>query len=125
MCEWACLLSLSGTPNIRSSALFLLHHRDGSQRDTLPVPPVFLFAEACPATPFVLRCHGGRFRARSATRHRLCDTGRSSGITLPVRDKRPIPSGRASLPRGTTTRRPTSQRDETGHRPSPLATPLN
>src|ERR1700691_2134513 len=98
MREWACLQSLSGTPNIRSSALFLLHHRDGSPRDTLPVPPVFLFAEACPAKPFVPRCHRERFRERSATRHRLCDTERSSGTTLPVRDKNPIPLGRAFLP---------------------------
>src|ERR1700677_685043 len=125
MREWACLQSLSGTPSIRSSPLFLLHHRDESQRDTLPMPPVFLFAEACRATPFVPRCHPGRFRARSATRHRLCGTWSRNGTTVPVRDKNALLVGRVFLPRGTTTRLLTFQRDETGHRPSPPATPPN
>src|SRR5450756_1483737 len=125
MHEWACLLSLSGTPNTRSSTLFLLHHRDGARRDRPPLPPVFLFAEACPATPSAPRYRQGRFRARSATRYRLCGTGSRSGTTAPVRDRHAPPLGRASLPRGMTTRHLTSQRDETGHRPSPPATPPN
>src|SRR6202167_4521363 len=125
MRERVCPPSLSGTPNIRSSSLFLLHRRDGSQRDTLPMPLVFPFAETVRGTLFVPRCHQGRFRARSATRHRLCGTWSRNGTTVPVRDKHALHVGRAFLPRGTTTRRPTSQRDETGHRPSPPAAPPN
>src|ERR1019366_10510058 len=34
--EWACLLSLSGTPNTLPSTLFLLHHRDGVRRGRPP-----------------------------------------------------------------------------------------
>src|ERR1019366_5277321 len=125
MHEWVCLLSLSGTPNTRSSAWFLLRYRDGSKQDTLPMPPVFLFAEACPATPFVPQCRQGQFGARSATRRRLCGTWSRSRTTVPVRDTHALPCGRASLPRGMTTRHLTFRRDGTGHRPLPPATPQN
>src|ERR1039458_2600527 len=119
MHEGACLLSPSGTPNTRSSALFLLHHRDEADRDRPPVPPVFLFAEECPATPFVLRYCQGVVRAQFATRHRLWGTGSRNCKSAPVQDKHALLCGRASLPRGMTTRHRTSQRDETGHRPLP------
>src|ERR1019366_1242402 len=105
------------------STWFLLHRRGEVQRGKPQLQPVFPFVEACLATLSARRYRGGRYRARSGVRHRLCGTWSSNGRGAQVRDKHALPWGRAPWRRGRTPQHRAFRRDETGHRLSPPARP--
>src|ERR1700689_3645746 len=125
MHERNCPQSLSGVPDLGPSSWFLFHNLGGGYRGRTLTPPIGLFAEAGVTSSSVQRNRQERSRGHALAGHRLVGTWSRSRIAASIRYAHAPLTGQAPLPRRKTSRLLTFRRGETGHRPSPQATPQN